>query len=278
MATCTKCGKDNRAEAKYCRFCGEKFEVQISETSLIGKQNIEPELEKLEQKLKVAKILAQGGTRIDLDCLILGDAGSGKHFIAKTIASKIIASGVAKQGIKEVDAADWDQFSSDFDKNISSLKDGILLITNAQKLLPTSKSSDVNQLDKLFARMRTVEGAPIVLLCGHMNDLSGFLENNKDVRRLFGFEFRLEPFSNNDLCILTSSMLKERYKLDSLSEDGLENMEAIAMKRGFILSGKRIDYERCAKTVLDEFRGGIIGHITLEKAQANIEKGQGEAK
>ena len=123
MATCTKCGKDNRAEAKYCRFCGEKFDVQISETSLIGKQNIEPELEKLEQKLKVAKILAQGGTRIDLDCLILGDAGSGKHFIAKTIASKIIAAGVAKQGIKEVDAADWDQFSSDFDKNISSLKD-----------------------------------------------------------------------------------------------------------------------------------------------------------
>ena len=218
MATCTKCGKDNRAEAKYCRFCGEKFEVQISETSLIGKQSIEPELEKLEQKLKVAKILAQGGTRIDLDCLILGDAGSGKHFIAKTIASKIIASGVAKQGIKEVDAADWDQFSSDFDKNISSLKDGILLITNAQKLLPTSKSSDVNQLDKLFARMRTVEGAPIVLLCGHMNDLSGFLENNKDVRRLFGFEFRLEPFSNSDLCILTSSMLREKYKLGM--EDG----------------------------------------------------------
>ena len=218
MATCTKCGKDNRAEAKYCRFCGEKFDVQISETSLIGKQNIEPELEKLEQKLKVAKILAQGGTRIDLDCLILGDAGSGKHFIAKTIASKIIAAVVAKQGIKEVDAADWDQFSSDFDENISSLKDGILLITNAQKLLPTSKSSDVNQLDKLFARMRTVEGAPIVLLCGHMNDLSGFLENNKDVRRLFGFEFRLEPFSNNDLCILTSSMLREKYKLGM--EDG----------------------------------------------------------
>ena len=61
-------------------------------------------------------------------------------------------------------------------------------------------------------------------------------------------------------------LLMERYKLDSLSEDGLENMEAIALKRGFILPGKRIDYERCAKTVLDEFRGGRIGRITLEKA------------
>ncbi|MDD5928054.1 MAG: ribosome biogenesis GTPase YlqF [Firmicutes bacterium] len=65
-------------------------------------------------------------------------------------------------------------------------------------------------------------------------------------------------------------LLMERYKLESLSGDGLQNMEAIALKRGFILSGKRIDYERCAKTVLDEFRGGIIGRITLEKVQPEL--------
>lgn len=63
-------------------------------------------------------------------------------------------------------------------------------------------------------------------------------------------------------------LLRERYKLDELEEDALVNMEAIAAKRGFILSGKRVDYERCARTVLDEFRGGKIGNITLEKVQA----------
>ena len=57
-----------------------------------------------------------------------------------------------------------------------------------------------------------------------------------------------------------------RYKLDEMSDDGLEAMEQIALKRGFIFPGKRIDYERTAKTVLDEFRGGKIGRITLEKA------------
>lgn len=61
-------------------------------------------------------------------------------------------------------------------------------------------------------------------------------------------------------------LLKERYKLEELSEISLENMEAIARKRGFILSGKRIDYERCGRTLLDEFRSGTIGNITLEKA------------
>lgn len=57
-----------------------------------------------------------------------------------------------------------------------------------------------------------------------------------------------------------------RYKLSGLSDDKLTNMEALALKRGFILQGKRIDYERTARTVIDEFRAGKIGKITLEKA------------
>lgn len=61
-------------------------------------------------------------------------------------------------------------------------------------------------------------------------------------------------------------LLMARYKLDEMSDDGLEAMEQIALKRGFIFPGKRIDYERTAKTVLDEFRGGRIGRITLEHA------------
>lgn len=62
-------------------------------------------------------------------------------------------------------------------------------------------------------------------------------------------------------------LLMERYKLDEISEQAIENMDNIAMKRGFILSGKRIDYERTGRTVVDEFRGGMIGRITLEKAE-----------
>ena len=60
-------------------------------------------------------------------------------------------------------------------------------------------------------------------------------------------------------------LLKDRYKLDEIEEDALTNMENIALKRGFILPGRRIDYERCGKTVLDEFRSGKIGNITLEQ-------------
>lgn len=66
-------------------------------------------------------------------------------------------------------------------------------------------------------------------------------------------------------------LLKDRYKLDEIDEDALTNMENIALKRGFILPGRRIDYERCGKTVLDEFRSGKIGNITLEQTSEAAE-------
>ncbi|MCL1809326.1 MAG: ribosome biogenesis GTPase YlqF [Clostridiales bacterium] len=60
------------------------------------------------------------------------------------------------------------------------------------------------------------------------------------------------------------ALLVERYKLDRLHDAPLENMECIALKRGFILPGKRIDYDRASRALLDEFRSGAIGKITLE--------------
>ena len=211
---CKHCGKENRPEARYCRFCGKTIESASTQKKLIGKDSIAPQLEILDKKIQVAKMLAQNGNRMGMDCLILGDSGTGKNFIAQLIADKMVSAGLTKQPPKKIDAADWSDFYGDFDNNISTLKDGILLITNAQKLLPTSKSREVNQLDKLFNWMRNNEGAPIVLLCGTLNEITGFLENNKDVHRLFEFEFKLDAFNIENLTGLTLSILKEKYKVD----------------------------------------------------------------
>ena len=69
--------------------------------------------------------------------------------------------------------------------------------------------------------------------------------------------------------------LKTRYSLEQISEDTLENMDAIALRRGFLKPGKRIDYERTGRTVLDEFRSGRLGRITLEAAP--VIEGEGRA-
>jgi ribosome biogenesis GTPase A len=49
-------------------------------------------------------------------------------------------------------------------------------------------------------------------------------------------------------------------------DPALAALDAIALGRGFLLQGGRIDYERTARMILGEFREGKIGRITLERA------------
>lgn len=59
--------------------------------------------------------------------------------------------------------------------------------------------------------------------------------------------------------------ITERYKLDSVEDmQGWEILELIGKKRGFLIKGGEINYERTAVMLCDEFRGGKLGKITLE--------------
>lgn len=59
------------------------------------------------------------------------------------------------------------------------------------------------------------------------------------------------------------NLLQERYGVE-ISPMPLETMESIARKRGAIMKGNEIDYTRVTDLILDEFRKGTIGKITLE--------------
>ena len=59
--------------------------------------------------------------------------------------------------------------------------------------------------------------------------------------------------------------LVQRYKVELSDEDtGLDLLEKVGRKRGMMISGGEINTERAAITVLDEFRSGKLGRITLE--------------
>ena len=58
--------------------------------------------------------------------------------------------------------------------------------------------------------------------------------------------------------------LSGRYKIETDTEDGFALLERAAKKRGFIVSGGEIDIERMSRVLLDEFRGGKLGRLTLE--------------
>ena len=67
--------------------------------------------------------------------------------------------------------------------------------------------------------------------------------------------------------------LSERYKLGDMAQyDDIpdhELFEIIGRKRGFLVSGGEVDWERSANMLLDEFRAARIGRITLEVPAAD---------
>lgn len=59
--------------------------------------------------------------------------------------------------------------------------------------------------------------------------------------------------------------LTERYKLDSIDKlEAWEILEAIGRKRGMLISGGEVNTERAAVMLLDEYRGGKLGKISME--------------
>lgn len=72
-----------------------------------------------------------------------------------------------------------------------------------------------------------------------------------------------------DITKLYPNALASRYNIDGNAEPR-EILTAICRKRGWLILGG-LDYERAAKIILDEYRGGKLGRITLERPNTTDE-------
>lgn len=81
-----------------------------------------------------------------------------------------------------------------------------------------------------------------------------------------------------DLAMLTIHLLQdmlkvkpeavmERFRFNDPTLTGEALLEAVCKGRGFLMKGGVFDYDRCCAVVLDEFRAGKLGRITLEMPQ-----------
>ncbi|MCD1147084.1 ribosome biogenesis GTPase YlqF [Peptoniphilus sp. KCTC 25270] len=72
------------------------------------------------------------------------------------------------------------------------------------------------------------------------------------------FEFIKEAMKN------FPEKLYNRYEIQNPLEDPVEIMDAIGKRRGALMRGAEIDYTKVSHIVMDEFRGGQMGRISLE--------------
>ncbi|MCE7794624.1 ribosome biogenesis GTPase YlqF [Salipaludibacillus sp. CUR1] len=61
--------------------------------------------------------------------------------------------------------------------------------------------------------------------------------------------------------------LKARFNLKELSEDVADLFDEIGKRRGCLVSGGLVDYDKTAEIIFRDFRQGKLGHISLERPQ-----------
>ncbi len=61
-------------------------------------------------------------------------------------------------------------------------------------------------------------------------------------------------------------LFKEKYDIDLKNTDDLSMLNELSKKRGYILKNNELDITRCKKVILNDFKNGKLGRITLEKA------------
>lgn len=73
--------------------------------------------------------------------------------------------------------------------------------------------------------------------------------------------------------------LLRRYDIESLPGNEIELLEAIARRRGCIVSGGRVDFEKVSRLLLGELRAGELGGLCLESPEGLAEeRRQAEAR
>lgn len=58
--------------------------------------------------------------------------------------------------------------------------------------------------------------------------------------------------------------MKDAYHLDQEAEKSADNLIAVAQARNCLKTGGEMDYDKASKLILDEYRAGKLGQITLE--------------
>ncbi len=65
------------------------------------------------------------------------------------------------------------------------------------------------------------------------------------------------------------NILKERYNLDYLDEDIVTSIEEIGKKRGCLIKGGNIDYDKVISLIIGDVKNGYIKGVTFDRIEEN---------
>ena len=179
-------------------------------------------------KPKTEKFVAKGAKARAARCMILGIPNVGKSSLINRLAGAVKAKTADKPGVTR--AKQWIKIGSNLD-----------LLDTPGILWPKFEDKNVG-LKLAFT--------------GAIND---DIYDREQVTALL-----LEVMRRD-----YAARLIERFKFKGeLPESGLDLLEAIGRKRGCLVKGGLVDLEKAQNIVLNEFRAGKLGLVTLDEVPA----------
>ena len=243
MKRCDKCNKDNREEAIYCRFCGEKLPVVEEITRGKGTPRVSkrPKKDNLDEIIgldskkdqvrefvtTILALMKQRGKNVlntlNSNILITGPTGSGKTKFLYTVADYIIEKGIVKH-----EEADFFTSLSIDQIDLSEKPLQMLTLDDADKLLPSDGSDDLigSPLHYVFTNMSfslNLTNEKLITIMSGGPEMASFVERNPEIKNLFARHIKLEELTPSEVADICEGMLKDNFKL-SLSQEAYDKL------------------------------------------------------
>lgn len=227
---CSKCGKENRVEANYCRFCQtlltqKRSEIhkqsEISDDSIIGRKNIIDRLNGIINIKINDKVREEAGYQPDMDnklLLFVGESGTGKTFVANWFKNKLLQKQLVSGNTNSLNVNELkQQYGNEF-----LLSD--FLHQNMNKIIIVDDiHRDVEYAAEIFRAITSTKLGIICICIGRDKPIEDFLKDNPDIKqKIYSEPFIFTPYSNYELTDILKLEIKQRgYKLSEKVDDEL---------------------------------------------------------
>ena len=230
---------DDKQSQKWISYFKQNNIVAIQTDSNLGKGS--KEVLKLVQKLmeeELEKAVAKGRTKRNIRIMIIGIPNVGKSSLINRLVNKKTAEVGNRPGVTK-------------QKQWVRIGQNIELLDTPGVLWPKFEDEKV-ALNLAYVGAIKDEVMPKTDVAYHL--LKILYEEYRDKIIL---KYKLTEADQN-------SIITQDGKNDIISL-----MDIIARKRGAIVSGGEVDYEKVSNLILNDFRTGKIGKITLEQINGN---------
>lgn len=212
----------------------DDFDLEKELDSIIGLTNIKKLIRDLGLQLMVEKKRKEAGistsTKQSLNMVFVGNPGTGKTYIARTVAHMLKHMDVLKGGqLVETDrgglvAQYVGQTAQKVKDVFMSALGGVLFIDEAYSL-SASNAFDREAIDTLIKLIEDYTGEIVVILAGYKKEMADFMTNNSGLRSRFNITMEFPDYTIDEL--MQIMLLQARNKGFTIDEGAYKAIQKL---------------------------------------------------